>query len=233
MKLIRSCIVAVLFAFILNAEANEKRPGWRLGAGLSPYHFQLKQEGELGEDTYSSTVLSSYRFLIQKQNTGWIWNNELNLSFLNFTNGSKETIPLYDFHTGFQWNGIIGGFESSKNILLNDTGDSIKPRDVRGQWLALGYRYTPKDEYWRAFAKLSLLLDSSVSGESVSTLSGQRLIVGFEQIGVFRGFFLEKYSWTLMPYLDLKTWDIKLKNGASADLQFFEYGLVAGINRLF
>ena len=99
--------------------------------------------------------------------------------------------------------------------------------------MALGYRYAPKDEYWRAFAKLSLLLDSSVSGESVSTLSGQRLIVGFEQIGVFRGFFLEKFSWTLMPYLDLKTWDIKLKNGASADLQFFEYGLVAGINRLF
>lgn len=233
MKFIRCCFTVVLLAFVLNAEANENRPGWRLGAGLSPYQFQLEQEGGLGEDTYSSTVLSSYRFLIQKQNDGWIWNNELNLSFLNFTNGTEESIPLYDFHTGFQWNGIIGGFEASKNILLNETGDTTKPRDIHGRWLALGYRYTPKDEYWRVFAKLSLLLDSTVSGETVSTVSGHRLILGFEQIGVFRGFFLEKYSWTLMPYLDLKTWDIKLKSGASADLQFLEYGLVAGINRLF
>lgn len=233
MKLIRFSITFSLLALAMNSWANDLRPGWRFGAAWSPYNFQLEQEGELGEDSYSSSVLSSYRFLVQKQNEGWIWNNELNLSFLNFTNGTDDTIALYDFHTGFQWKGWIGGFESSKNILLDDTGDTTKPKDLRSQWLAFGYRYAPKNEYWRAFAKLSVLIDSSVSGESVSTLSGHRLIMGFEQIGVFRGFFLEKYSWTLMPYIDLKAWDIKLKDDRSADLRFFEYGVVAGINRLF
>lgn len=233
MKIIRYFLALSVFSLTFNSIGQELRPGWRIGAGFSPYHFQLDQEGDFGEDGYSSTVLNSYRFLVQKQNEGWIWNNELNFSLLNFTNGTEDTIPLYDVHTGFQWRGWLGGFESSKNIMLDDTGDKVKPRDVRSQWLALGYRYTPKNEYWRAFAKLSLLLDSSVAGESVSTLTGHRLILGFEQVGVFRGFFLEKYSWTIMPYADLKAWEVKLKGDRSADLRFFEYGVVAGINRLF
>ncbi len=232
MNILRCFVFLISVSVLCNLYAAE-RPGWRLGAGVSPYHFALEQDGDFGNKSYSSTVISSYRFLIQKQNEGWIWNNELNLSFLNFTNGEKETIPLYDFHTGFQWRGWLGGIETSKNLMLDGRTETIRPKDVRSHWLAFGYRYTPKKEHWRLFSKLSLLLDSSVSGESVVTLSGHRLILGFEQIGIFRGFFLDNFSWSILPYVDLKAWDIKLKDGRSADLRFFEYGLVLGINRLF
>ncbi|MFP5386943.1 MAG: hypothetical protein ACLGHN_12740 [Bacteriovoracia bacterium] len=89
-------ITIAVFATLATLSAYSE-PSWRAGAAASPYHFYLKQEGDLGDKSYSSIILPSYRFLLQKQNQGWIWNNELNFSLLNFKDSEERRISLYDF----------------------------------------------------------------------------------------------------------------------------------------
>lgn len=206
---------------------------WLLGAGVSPYHFELEQNGGLGKSNYSANVLSSYRFIAQKKIGGWIWNNELNLSFLNFSAEKKETIPLYEFHSGVQRKGFLFGLEATKNLFIDNSTDESKPLDLRSYWIAGGYRYTPRYGNWRVLGKISLPFSSKVSGDTLKSQSGYRILLAPEVLGTFSWEWLKKYSWSTGPYVDIKEWEMRAKSGGKNELRFHEIGFIFNFNRIF